>query len=611
MPAGDFRNLGKPKRTVKRKRRGKAAAAAACAAALIAVPLLVSAVRNAEYRKITYKELRTYMSQGRIDSAEFSPSADTLTGTLSDGSHFRAENPEKDGFKEELLLSGADVKRPAAVDPEAAVTVITALAMMGFFWAVFGKYYAGTGGSGMKTKLYTSEDLPGITFADVAGNEEAKENLRDVAEFLHDPAAFRTYGAKCPKGVLMTGQPGVGKTLLARALAGEAGVPFIAVSGSEFTEKFVGVGAARVRELFRTAREKAPCILFIDEIDAVGRARSADGSSNDEKDNTLNQLLVELDGFDGTENIVVIGATNRPDIMDQAFRSGRFDRQIQLLPPDREARTAIFKVHTKDKPLAPGTDTDRIGRLTAGMTGADIGNAVNEAAISAAKNRRPDGITEEDFEAGIDKVLLGDERKSRPAKGSAERSITAWHEAGHALVSVLLGMPVSKASIVPTTKGAGGYTVTERGDGYMLSENDYRNAVIAAYAGRAAEEARAETYGLGKGAVTSGCVSDTAKATEIIRLCVFRYSMFGGEQPSHLSADPDSGSLPEIQAAKEKRAAEISDALYAEAVRILKEHRGALAETAALLEEKETLYGDEIAAAAENGAAAPENPHAV
>ena len=363
---------------------------------------------------------------------------------------------------------------------------------------------------------------PSVSFADVAGADEAKEELEEVVEFLKYPERFLSLGARIPKGVLLVGPPGTGKTLLARAVAGEAGVPFFSISGSEFVEMFVGVGASRVRDLFEQARRNAPCIVFVDEIDAVGRHRGAGlGGGHDEREQTLNQILVEMDGFDTSTNVIVLSSTNRPDILDPALlRPGRFDRRVTLDNPDIKGRHAILEVHSKGKPLAEEIDLERIAKLTPGFSGADLNNLVNEAAILAARRQQTE-IEVDDFVESIDRVMLGPARKSRVIS-SREREITAYHEAGHALVGHFLphADPIAKVTII--SRGAtGGHTRSlPEEDRHMWSLNQFKDRMAEALGGRVAEETT-----FGEDEITTGAGNDLEMATNIARTMITRYGM--------------------------------------------------------------------------------------
>ncbi len=363
---------------------------------------------------------------------------------------------------------------------------------------------------------------PSVSFADVAGADEAKEELEEVVEFLKYPERFLSLGARIPKGVLLVGPPGTGKTLLARAVAGEAGVPFFSISGSEFVEMFVGVGASRVRDLFEQARRNAPCIVFVDEIDAVGRHRGAGlGGGHDEREQTLNQILVEMDGFDTSTNVIVLSSTNRPDILDPALlRPGRFDRRVTLDNPDIKGREAILEVHSKGKPLSEGIDLERVAKLTPGFSGADLNNLVNEAAILAARRQQTE-IDFDDFVESIDRVMLGPARKSRVIS-AREREITAYHEAGHALVGHFLphADPIAKVTII--SRGAtGGHTRSlPEEDRHMWSLNQFKDRMAEALGGRVAEETT-----FGEDEITTGAGNDLEMATNIARTMITRYGM--------------------------------------------------------------------------------------
>ena len=371
-----------------------------------------------------------------------------------------------------------------------------------------------------RAKVYVEKET-GVTFDDVAGVDEAKAELREVVDFLKNPQEYTRLGARMPKGVLLVGPPGTGKTLLAKAVAGEAGVPFFSISGSEFVEMFVGVGAARVRDLFDQARQHAPCIIFIDELDALGRARGAfPMGGHDEKEQTLNQLLVEMDGFDTSVGIVVLAATNRPEVLDPALlRAGRFDRQVLVDRPDKAGRLAILRVHAKKIRLAPDVDLDKVAAMTTGFAGADLANLVNEAAIYATR-RRADAVTMSDFTAAFERLVAGAERKSRTLD-ARERLVVAYHEIGHALVARALpgSDPVHKISIVPRGVGALGYTLQRPSeDRYLLTKNDLLRRIMVLLGGRAAEL-------LVFGHLSTGAADDLARATQIARDMVTRYGM--------------------------------------------------------------------------------------
>jgi cell division protease FtsH len=463
-----------------------------------------------------------------------------------------------------------------------------------------------------KAKVYVEAEVK-VTFEDVAGVDEAKEELKEVVGFLKDPGRYGRLGARLPRGVLLVGPPGTGKTLLARAVAGEAGVPFFSINGSEFVEMFVGVGAARVRDLFEEARKQAPAIIFIDEIDALGRARGAFGlGGHDEKEQTLNQLLAELDGFDPSSGLVLIAATNRPEILDPALlRAGRFDRQVLVDRPDRSGRVQILRVHMKKIAAAPGLDLDQVAALTPGFSGADLANLVNEAALQATRsNHAQVGI--DDFTAAIERIVAGLEKRSR-VLSEAERTVVAHHEMGHALVaSALPGQdPVQKISIIPRGIGALGYTLqrpTE--DRYLMTRGELEDRMATLLGGRAAEQ-------LVFGELSTGAADDLAKVTQIARSIVARYGMddalgpivyeqerSGFLTPDGMDASPrhySEQTAREIDVAARK----LVDAALQKSTRILTGRRQALERGARLLLQKETLTDPEL----KELLAAPPQPH--
>ena len=448
-----------------------------------------------------------------------------------------------------------------------------------------------------KARLLTA-NTPSVTFDDVAGVDESKAELREVVDFLKSREKFQTLGARIPKGVLLIGPPGTGKTLLARAVAGEAGVPFFSISGSEFVEMFVGVGASRVRDLFDQAKRNAPCIIFIDEIDAVGRQRGAGlGGSHDEREQTLNQILVEMDGFDTNTSVIVVAATNRPDILDAALlRPGRFDRRVMIDRPDINGRTAILKVHSKGKPLSPGVNLEILAKQTAGFSGADLSNLVNEAAILAARKGKK-SIEMIDLEESIDKVLLGPERKSH-RMNAKEKEITAYHEAGHALVAHMLPNiePVRKISIIPRAE-AGGYTKTLSEDKDYYSRSYINETLALLFGGRVAEE-------LIFNEITSGASSDIKRATDIARRMVTTFGMsalgprtFGQKEEMvflgrEITEQKDYGDKTADLIDEELNS--IIKTAYERAKTILTEHKAKLVQIAETLIQRETIEGDDL-----------------
>jgi len=450
-----------------------------------------------------------------------------------------------------------------------------------------------------KAKL-VSKDQPKTTFADVAGVDEAVEELEEVKEYLENPAKFQAMGAKVPKGILLYGPPGTGKTLLARAVAGEAGVPFFSISGSDFVEMFVGVGAARVRDLFEQAKQNAPAIVFIDEIDAVGRHRGAGlGGGHDEREQTLNQLLVEMDGFDMRTSVILMAATNRPDILDPALlRPGRFDRQVVIDRPDLEGRKSILRVHARGKPLDPATDLDIIARRTPGFTGADLANVVNEGALLTAR-RGKTAITIFELEEAIDRVVAGPERRTRLIS-DREKKIIAYHEGGHALVAWVLpnADPVHKITIIPRGRALG-YTMTlPIEDKFMMSRQELIDELAMLLGGRVSEE-------LQFGDVTTGAQNDLDRATKIARQMVTEYGMSDRLGPVTLgtkqaepflgrdfSSHPDYSDQVAFEIDTEIR--DMIDLAHDEALEILQEHRRHLDAIAAALIERETIEKEEL-----------------
>jgi cell division protease FtsH len=453
-----------------------------------------------------------------------------------------------------------------------------------------------------RAKIYV-ETKTGVKFDDVAGADEAKGELKEVVDFLKDPEPYGRLGARVPKGILLVGPPGIGKTLLARAVAGEAGVPFFSISGSEFVEMFVGVGAARVRDLFEQARKMKPCIIFIDELDSLGRSRTAGmmGGANDEKEQTLNQLLAELDGFDPREGIVLLAATNRPEILDPALtRAGRFDRQIALDRPDRPARTAILKVHIKKVKAAPNLDLDRIASITPGFSGADLANLVNEAALAATR-RGGDTVTMDDFTTAVERQVAGIEKHSR-ILSPKERKVVAYHEMGHALVaSALPGAdPVHKVSIIPRGIGALGYTMqrpTE--DRFLIERGELINRMAVLMGGRASEE-------IVFGEVSTGAADDLDRATEIARQMVTRFGMAEAlgqrvyePQRQAFLGESMLGTRPKDYSDETGREIDIAvrkliDEAYEKAKATLNDRRKELEEGTALLLEKETITPEDF-----------------
>ena len=445
-------------------------------------------------------------------------------------------------------------------------------------------------------KMYV-EKQTGVTFQDVAGQDEAKESLQEVVDFLHNPGKYTSVGAKLPKGALLVGPPGTGKTLLAKAVAGEAKVPFFSLSGSAFVEMYVGVGASRVRDLFKQAQQMAPCIIFIDEIDAIGKSRDNQLGSNDEREQTLNQLLAEMDGFESNKGLVLLAATNRPEILDPALlRPGRFDRRIIVEKPDLKGRIDVLKVHSKDVRMDETVDLEAIALATSGAVGSDLANMINEAAINAVKHGR-NAVCQADLFEAVEVVLVGKEKKDR-IMSQEERRIVSYHEVGHALVSALQkdAEPVQKITIVPRTMGALGYVMQTPEEGKFLNtKKELQAMLVGMLAGRAAEEIVFDT-------VTTGAANDIEKATSIARAMITQYGMsekFGligleSIQHRYLDGRPVANCGQETASEIDHEVMKILKESYEEAKRLLGEHRKALDEIAAFLIEKETITGKEF-----------------
>ena len=450
------------------------------------------------------------------------------------------------------------------------------------------------GGSGAKVYVPSST---GIRFADVAGEDEAKELLSEIVDFLHDPEKYRQIGAKLPKGALLVGPPGTGKTLLAKAVAGEANVPFFSIAGSEFVEMFVGRGAAKVRDLFKQANEKAPCIVFIDEIDTIGKKRDGQIGGNDEREQTLNQLLTEMDGFDGSKGVVVLAATNRPDSLDPALlRPGRFDRRIPVELPDLQGRIEILKVHAKKIRLAEDVNFEPIAKTAAGASGAELANIVNEAALRAVRSGRQ-FATQEDLQESVEVVIAGYQKKSR-VLSDQEKKIVAYHETGHALVAALQShsAPVQKITIIPRTSGALGYTLqVDEGDHFLMSREELLNKIATYTGGRAAEE-------LVFHSVTTGASNDIEQATKLARAMITRYGMteefdmvaLETVQNQYLGGDAALSCSAETAAAVDRQVVELVRAAHQKALGLLRENESKLRELAGYLLEKETITGEEF-----------------
>ena len=454
------------------------------------------------------------------------------------------------------------------------------------------------GGMGKSNAKVYVQSTAGIRFADVAGEDEAKENLQEVVNYLHDPSKYESIGAKMPKGILLVGPPGTGKTMLAKAVAGESNVPFFSISGSEFVEMFVGMGASKVRDLFKQAKEKAPCIVFIDEIDAIGQKRSSGQyGGNDEREQTLNQLLTEMDGFEGNTGVIILAATNRPESLDPALtRPGRFDRRVPVELPDLKGREEILKVHAKTVALAPGIDFTTVARMASGASGAELANIVNEAALRAVRAGRK-SVTQSDLEESIEVVIAGYQKKNSILTDH-EKCIVAYHEIGHALVAAKQthSAPVQKITIIPRTSGALGYTMqVDEGNHYLMNKEELENKIATLTGGRAAEEVVFHS-------ITTGASNDIEQATKLARAMLTRYGMsdefdmvaLETVNNQYLGGDTSLACSAQTQCEIDQKVVELVKAQHAKAVQILTDNRAKLDELAQYLYQKETITGDEF-----------------
>jgi len=557
---------------------------------------------------ISYSQFTADVEQGRVRDVVIS--GQQISGTYNDNSEFQTFAPEDPSLVKRLEERGVAISAmPVSEGGQSLIGMLVSWLPMFLIlavWIFFMRQMQGSGGKALgfgksKAKLLT-EAHGRVTFEDVAGVDEAKEDLQEIVEFLRDPQKFQRLGGRIPRGVLLVGPPGTGKTLLARAIAGEAAVPFFTISGSDFVEMFVGVGASRVRDMFEQAKKNAPCIIFVDEIDAVGRHRGAGlGGGNDEREQTLNQLLVEMDGFEANEGVILIAATNRPDVLDPALlRPGRFDRQIIVANPDVVGREKILKVHVRKVPLAPDVDLKTVARGTPGFSGADLMNLVNEAALLAAR-RSKRLVMMSEFEDAKDKVMMGPERRTL-VMTEDEKKLTAYHEAGHAVVALKVPAtdPVHKATIIPRGRALGMVMQLPERDKLSMSVEQMTSRLAIMMGGRIAEEM---TFGEEK--VTSGAASDIEQATRLARMMVTRWGLsdelgtvaYGENQEEVFLGHSVSRQQSISEATAQKIDAEIRrlvEAGHSEARRILTEHHNDLETLAQGLLEYETLTGDEI-----------------
>ena len=560
--------------------------------------------------EVGYNDFLTMIDNKQVKEVAMEEDQILFTATDANGQTaiYKTGRWPDEGLTERLYASGAEFASAIPTQDSPLLSFLTTWVFPILLFVAIGQIMGRMltkrmGGNAMQfgksnAKIYV-ESQTGKTFADVAGQDEAKDALREIVDFLHNPDKYKSIGASLPKGALLVGPPGTGKTLLAKAVAGEAKVPFFSISGSEFVEMFVGMGAAKVRDLFKQAKEKAPCIVFIDEIDTIGKKRdgAAGIGGNDEREQTLNQLLTEMDGFDGTKGVVILAATNRPESLDKALlRPGRFDRRIPVELPDLQGRIAILKVHAKDVKMEPNIDFDTIGRATSGASGAELANIINEAALRAVRMGRS-AVSQTDLEESVEVVIAGYQRKGAVIS-EKEKKIIAYHEIGHALVTARQknAAPVHKITIIPRTSGALGYTMQiEEGERVLMSREDMLSQLATLTGGRAAEE-------VVFGSITSGASNDIEKATQIARAMITRYGMsdqFGmvaleTVNNPYLSSDSSLVCSPETSARVDAEVQSLIAAAHDKAVGILKRDRDVMDKLAAYLLEKETITGAEF-----------------
>ena len=559
-------------------------------------------------QEISYNEFLKMVDDGDVEKVVIQSNQIVITAKPEDGERVGREYytglVQDDTLSERLYDAGVDYEQEipdttSAIVIQLLATFLPIALLVGMIVWMTRRMSKGGGMMGIgksNAKMYV-EKQTGVTFRDVAGQDEAKESLQEVVDFLHNPGKYTSVGAKLPKGALLVGPPGTGKTLLAKAVAGEANVPFFSLSGSAFVEMYVGVGASRVRDLFKQAQQMAPCIIFIDEIDAIGKSRDNQLGSNDEREQTLNQLLAEMDGFESNKGLVLLAATNRPEILDPALlRPGRFDRRIIVEKPDLKGRIDVLKVHSKDVRMDETVNLEEIALATSGAVGSDLANMINEAAINAVKHGR-NAVCQADLFEAVEVVLVGKEKKDR-IMSLEERRIVSYHEVGHALVSALQkdAEPVQKITIVPRTMGALGYVMqTPEEEKFLNTKKELEAMLVGMLAGRAAEEIVFDT-------VTTGAANDIEKATSIARAMITQYGMsekFGligleSIQNRYLDGRPVSNCGQETASEIDHEVMKILKSSYEEAKRLLSEHRSSLDKIAAFLIEKETITGKEF-----------------
>ena len=571
----------------------------------IAVPWMA----ERQVKEVDYGTFMTMTEEKNIKEVEIE--TNQIIFTDNDGNYYKTGRMDDDGLVERLHASGAEFASEIVEQMSPFLSILGWVLPLIIFIGI-GQFMAkkltdkagGGAGSMMfgmgksNAKIYVQSTDGGIRFADVAGEDEAKENLQEVVNYLHDPSKYEEIGASMPKGILLVGPPGTGKTMLAKAVAGESNVPFFSMSGSEFVEMFVGMGASKVRDLFNQAKEKAPCIVFIDEIDAIGQKRSGGQyGGNDEREQTLNQLLTEMDGFDDNSGVIILAATNRPESLDPALtRPGRFDRRVPVELPDLKGREEILKVHAKKVKLAENVDFNTVARMASGASGAELANIVNEAALRAVRDGRK-FVTQSDLEESIEVVIAGYQKKNAILT-DAEKRIVAYHEIGHALVAAKQtnSAPVQKITIIPRTSGALGYTMqVEEGNHYLMNKEELENKIATLTGGRAAEE-------VVFGSITTGASNDIEQATKLARAMLTRYGMskdfdmvaLETVNNQYLGGDTSLACSPDTQAKIDALVIDLVTRQHEKAIGILKENRAKLDELADFLYSRETITGEEF-----------------
>lgn len=570
--------------------------------------LVVPFIKEGQIKQVDYGTFMTMTEKGEISKVDIQTNQIVFIGK-NDNVTYKTGLMNDAGLTDRLHTAGvefsSDIVRKDSPLLDAVLSWVLPLVIFYFLWNGISKkmfnrdsanslMFGGMGKSGAKIYVKSSE---GIKFSDVAGEDEAKENLTEIVDYLHDPSKYKDIGASMPKGILLVGPPGTGKTMLAKAVAGEANVPFFSMSGSEFVEMFVGMGASKVRDLFKQAKEKAPCIVFIDEIDAIGKKRDGQIGGNDEREQTLNQLLTEMDGFEGNSGVMILAATNRPDALDPALtRPGRFDRRVPVELPDLKGREEILKVHAKKIKIADDVDFKLIARMASGASGAELANIINEAALRAVRDNRK-FVNQSDLEESIEVVIAGYQKKNSILT-DAEKWRVSYHEVGHALVAAKQtnSAPVTKITIIPRTSGALGYTMqVDEGNHYLMTKSELENKIATLTGGRAAEE-------VVFGDVSTGASNDIEQATKLARAMITRYGMskdfdmvaLETVNNRYLGGDTSLAASAETAAIIDKQVVALVKAQHEKAAQILLENRDKLEEISHFLYEKETITGDEF-----------------